>query len=93
MGRHLDLIEDLVHLGQVQRAGRGQLQASTNPSEQQVLEHVLELRHLLAHRALGQEQLFGGAGKTQMARHGLEALQGGHGRHQAFGHGGLVASA
>ena len=52
-------------------------------------QHVLQLRHLLADRALGQVQLFSGTGKTQMAGCSFKALQGGHGGHQAFGHSGL----
>ncbi|MNC42806.1 hypothetical protein D3C75_916340 [compost metagenome] len=87
VGGHLHLLEDLVDLGQVQRTGRGQLQAAADAAEQQVLEHVLQLGDLLAHRALGQVQFFGGAGEAQVARDGFEALQRGHGWHQAFGHG------
>ncbi len=89
-GRHLHLLENLVDLGEVQRAGWSQLQAPADAAEQQMLEHLLQLRDLLAHRALGQEQLLGGAGEAEMPGHGLETLQGGHRRHQAFGHGVLA---
>lgn len=52
--------------------------------EQVVAQHVFQLRHLLADRALGQVQFFGGTGKTQMAGCSFKALQGGHGGYQAF---------
>ncbi|MNP28442.1 hypothetical protein D3C76_1214050 [compost metagenome] len=89
---HIHLGEDLVDLGQVQAAGRGQLQAPADAQEQVVAQHVFKLRHLLADRALGQVQLFGGTGKAQMAGCSFEALQGSHGGHQAFGHSGLCGS-
>jgi hypothetical protein len=88
---HIHLGEDLVDLGQVQASGRGQLQAPADAQEQVVAQHVFKLRHLLADRALGQVQLFGGTGKAQVAGCSFKALQGGHGRHQAFGHSGLCA--
>ncbi|MCY1530578.1 hypothetical protein D9M68_657700 [compost metagenome] len=86
VGGHLHLGEDLAHLGEVERARRGQLQASAHPAEQQVLEQFLQLRHLLAHRALGQGELLGGAGETEVPGHRLEALQGGDRGHVAFQH-------
>ncbi|MNZ71749.1 hypothetical protein D3C78_901150 [compost metagenome] len=52
-------------------------------------EHFLQLRDLLTHRALGQVQLFGGAGEAQVPGGSLETLQGGHRWHQTFGHSGL----
>ena len=61
---HVDLVEDLVHLGQVQAAGRRQLQAPTNTQEQVIAQHLFELRDLLADRALGQVQFFCGAGEA-----------------------------
>ncbi|MNN50925.1 hypothetical protein D3C81_1655350 [compost metagenome] len=79
MGGHLHLGEDLAHFGEVQLARRGQLQAPAHAAEQQVLEHFLELRHLLADGALGQAELFRGAGEAEMAGDCFEALQGGHG--------------
>jgi hypothetical protein len=63
------------------------VQAPANALEQRWAKHVLELRHLLADRALGQVQFLRRAGEAQVAGGGLEALQGGGGRHQAFGHG------
>ncbi len=89
---HIHLGEDLVDLGQVQAARGRQLQAAADTQEQVVAQHVFKLRHLLADRALGQVQLFGGTGKAQMAGCSFEALQGGHGGHQAFGHSGLCGS-
>ncbi|MNE53192.1 hypothetical protein D3C80_1479030 [compost metagenome] len=84
---HVQLHQDLVHLGQVQGAGRGQVQAPADTLEQRVRKHLFKLRDLLAHRALGQVQLLRGAGKAQVPGGGFEALQGGGGGHQAFGHG------
>ncbi len=81
---HIYLGEDLVDLRQVQAAGRGKLQAPADAQEQVVAQHVFQLRHLLADRALGQVQFFGGTGKTQMAGCSFKALQGGHGGYQAF---------
>lgn len=59
---NVDLGEDLVHFGEVQRAGGGQVQAPANALEQRVRQHVLELRHLLADGALGQVQFPGPRG-------------------------------
>ena len=53
-------------------------------------EHLFQLRHLFAHRTLGQVQFFGGAGETQVAGGGFEALQGRHRRGQAFGYHGIA---
>jgi len=89
---HVDLGKDLVDLGQVQAARRRELQAPADTQEQVVAQHLFELRHLLADRALGQVQLFGGAGKAQVTGCSFEALQGGHGGHQAFGHSVLCGS-
>ncbi len=89
---HIHLGEDLVDLGQVQAAGRGQLQAPPDAQEKVVAQHVFKLRHLLADGALGQVQFLGGTGKAQMAGCSFKALQGGHGWHQAFGHSGLCGS-
>ncbi|MGC8384318.1 hypothetical protein ACP3P8_15960 [Pseudomonas aeruginosa] len=48
------------------------------------------MRDLLAHGALGQAQLFGGAGEAQVPGYRFEALQGGHRRQAAFvQHGGF----
>lgn len=89
-GGQLYLLQDASYLGQVQLAGRGQLQALAHPAEQGVLQLLLELRDLLAHGALGQAQLFGGAGEAQVPGYRFEALQGGHRRQAAFvQHGGF----
>ncbi|MNF62801.1 hypothetical protein D3C84_444870 [compost metagenome] len=74
------LIEDFVHFGQVQGAGRRQVQALAHSLEEVVAEHFLQLRHLLTDGALGQVQLLGGAGETEVASGRFEALQGGHRR-------------
>ena len=83
---NIDLGEDLVHFGEVQRAGRCQVQAPTNALEQRVRKHVFELRDLLADGALGQVQFLGRAGEAEVAGGRFEALKGGGRRHQAFGH-------
>ncbi|MOA39222.1 hypothetical protein D3C78_1609830 [compost metagenome] len=44
--------------------------------EQRVTEVRLQLRHLLADRALGQAQLVGGAGEALVTGGGLEQRQG-----------------
>ncbi|MNC53240.1 hypothetical protein D3C75_1026330 [compost metagenome] len=87
---HVDLGEDLVHFSQVQRTCRRQLQASADAQEQVMAQHLFELRDLFAHRALGQVQFLGSPGEAQVPGGGFEALQGGHRRHQAFGHVGLA---
>ena len=84
MGRHLDLREDFSYFHQVQITGRGHLQASAHPAKQQVLQQLFKLRDLFADRALGQVQLFGGAGEAQVPGHGLETLQRGDRRQVAF---------
>lgn len=86
---HIDLGENLVDLGQVQRACWCQLQAPTDAQKQMMAEHLFKLGHLLAHCALGQVQLLGGAGEAQVPGGSLETLQGGHRWHQTFGHSGL----
>jgi hypothetical protein len=63
---HVDLGEDLVDLGQVQAASGRELQAPADAQEQVVAQHLFKLRHLLADRALGQVQFFGGTGKAQV---------------------------
>ena len=50
------------------------------------------MRDLLADGALGQVQLLRRAGEAQVPGGGFEALQGGGGGHQAFGHGRRVPS-
>ncbi|MNM92811.1 hypothetical protein D3C81_1051580 [compost metagenome] len=89
---NVDLSEDLVHLGQVQRARRRQVQAPADALEQRVREHLLKLRHLFADGALGQVQLLRRAGKAQMAGGRFETLKGGGRGHQAFGHDGRLPS-
>lgn len=76
---HVHLGQDFVDLGQVQAAGWRKLQAPANAQEQVVAQHVFQLCHLLADRALGQVQFLSGTGKTQMAGCSFKALQGGHG--------------
>ncbi len=77
MGGHLHLGEDLAHFHQVQIACRGHLQAAAHPAKQQVLQQFFQLRDLFADSALGEVQLLGGAGKTQVAGDRFETLQGG----------------
>lgn len=89
---NVDLGEDLVHFGEVQRASRGQVQAPANALEQRVRQHVLELRHLLADGALGEVQFLGRAGEAEVAGGRFEALKGGGRRHQAFGDDGQIPS-
>ena len=75
MGRHLDLSEDFSYFSQVQIASGCQLQASAHATKQQVLQQLFQLRDLFADGALGQVQLFGGAGEAQVTGHRFEALQ------------------
>ncbi|MCY1187242.1 hypothetical protein D9M73_282040 [compost metagenome] len=65
------------------------MQTPADAQEQVMAEHLLKLRDLFAHRALGQVQFFGGAGEAQVPGCSLETLQGGHRWHQTFGHSGL----
>ena len=55
------------------------------------LVHAVAQRGL-AHGDGSEVQLFGGAGKAQVTGCSFEALQGGHGGHQAFGHSVLCGS-
>lgn len=77
VGRHFHLAEDLAHFHQIQVARRSHLQAAAHPAKQQVLQQLFQLCDLLADGALREVQLLGGTGETQVAGHGLEALQGG----------------
>ncbi|MNQ14014.1 hypothetical protein D3C85_269470 [compost metagenome] len=63
-------------LGVEGRARRGQADAARLALEQGDAEAVLEGADLLAHRALGQVQLGGGAGEAAVATHRLEGDQG-----------------
>ena len=85
-GRHLNLIQNFPDLDQIHFTCRGQLQALANSSKQWVFERLFKLRHLLAHRTLGQAELLCRPSRAQVARNCLEALQGRDGGQWAFGH-------
>ena len=75
MGRHLYLGQDFSDFYQIQIPCRRQLQAAAHPAKQQVLQQLFELRDLFADCALGQIQLFGRTGETQMTGHRFKTLQ------------------
>ncbi len=73
--RLLQAAEDFLRLAQKQFAGGGELQPVLQAVEQGVVEAVLQLRHLLTHRALGHVQFLRGFGKAEVACRGFKTLQ------------------
>ncbi|MNT48494.1 hypothetical protein D3C72_1852760 [compost metagenome] len=84
---HVHLVQDRPDLGLVERPRRRQLQAAPHAQEQRIAQQRLELRDLLADRALGHVQFLGRARKTHVPRHRFEALERHHRRHQTLFHG------